>query len=398
MVEEMSFIEEKSFEVFCKINNKNYKREEVSFEITPLSGISNYIYRVQIFHKNKEESFEIPNVFFKIFGKISSLVNREYETVINNSLAEIGYSAKIYDTDNKTYRVDEFLYGFDTLTPSCLYKEEVLSKMITILAYYNTIMDVNTYAPIMSIYDKRQYFNILLNDQTNYNCIAYLVRLFKPLAIESFNKFKLDVEADKESITQEFRENLTILEKYIDNFDKLMYDFCPDKAIMVLSHNDSHCLNILANKHYSSIMLVDHEYGYFNFFGYDIINYILESMFCLSDDKFPFYQFLIKDFNFLNIDSTFDIYLRFLNYFKDKYGHLFTKYPNFDQLFEMACTKDYYWKVLGTNCLFILLFAILYFDYPSIKNKSGYDYFHYIVDRMKAFEFASKSISYDLNK
>ena len=371
MEEHISFIEKKSLEIFSKINSKEIKRENISFNISPLSGISNTIYRITLIPNKKQDQYEIPNIFFKIFGKLSVLCNREVEANISKSLSNYGCSAKIYETDNKTYRVDEFLYGYETINRDHLYKEIILDKIQTILAHYNTVLNVNTYANIMSCQSKKDYFQMLLADDSRFNVVAYLILQFKPFAERSFKNFKKDSETDKDNLTMEFKENLSRLEKYIVNFDKLLYEFCPDKAMLVLSHNDSHCLNILSNKDFSKIMLVDHEYAYFNFFGYDMVNYFYESMFILSDDKHPFYQFLNRDFSFLIQESNFTTYLKFLNISKEKYRHLFSEYKNYEELFELACTKDYYMRLVGVNSLFILLFSLLYFDYDSFKKKNA---------------------------
>ena len=391
-----TMIEKKSLEIFSIINKKEIQKEKVIFELIQLNGISNKIYRVKMISPNNSQHFEISNLFFKIFGKNSNLINREYETKITSCLSEYGLSAKIYDSDNKTYRVEEYLDGYETLNPNILYDQYVFHKIIRTLAFYNTLLDVNTYASIMSNNSKNDYFNLLLNDHLKFNVIAFLLKVLRPVAKENYYNFKKDSQENKDNLSFEFNENCRKLENYVENFDLLLLKMCPEKGILVLAHNDSHCLNFLSNKDLSKIILVDHEYGYFNFLGYDIINYFLESMFYLTDDKFPFYQVLNNDFTFLLQDSTLDNYIMFLNHFKHQNKHLFFHFNNFDELFDMACTKEYYMRIVAINSLFILLFSLMYLDYDSMKKKNSFDYFSYIVDRMKGFEFAVQFLNIDI--
>ncbi len=392
-MEKKTFIEEKSLEVFSRINNKNLEKEHFSLKITPLNGISNRIFHVKLVPIYDNDTVHKKNFFFKIFGKISSLVDRNVETIINNSLAKFGYSPQIYDTDNVTYRIEEYLDGYDTLSHDVLYHDHVINYVIKILAYYNTIMDVNTYARAMSNYDKKEYFNNLSVNSQRLNVIFYMKDHFKSKAEESFHKFKYQVINDIENVKVEYEENLNKIEVILNTFEERLYEICPNKAILVLSHNDSHSLNILSNKDYSKMQLIDHEYAFFNFLGYDIINYFIESMFCLKKDKFPYYKIITKEFSILKDDSFFKIYQKFLNYFRDSYRVLFTGYKNFDEIFEYTSTKEYYIRLIGVNCLFILLYSCIYFDYEKIKRKTSYDYFSYTIDRIKGYDFANNFIN-----
>jgi len=247
-MEKETFIEEKSLEVFSRINCKNFDKEHFSIEITPLNGISNRIFHVKLVSIYDENPIHKKNLFFKIFGKISSLVDRNVETIINNSLAKFGYSPQIYDTDNLTYRIEEYLDGYNTLTHDVLYNDRVINYVIQILAYFNTILDVNTYARAMSNYDKKEYFNILSVNSPRLNVIFYMKDHFKAKAEESFHKFKYQVINDSENVKDEFMVELKKIEIILNTFEKRLYEICPNKAILVLSHNDSHSLNILSNR------------------------------------------------------------------------------------------------------------------------------------------------------
>ena len=81
-------------------NNNIYEANRIKFE--PLNGLSNAIYKVTVYDKADKQKL----VFvFRLFGRISDVLNRKLESIIINSLP--GYTPVIYDTDDQTYRIEE---------------------------------------------------------------------------------------------------------------------------------------------------------------------------------------------------------------------------------------------------------------------------------------------------
>lgn len=66
--EEAKFMEEKSLSVLNSTHNLNLKLENVEIKFNRLEGISNKIFDVEV----KTSEGQVYDLFFKLFGKISS--------------------------------------------------------------------------------------------------------------------------------------------------------------------------------------------------------------------------------------------------------------------------------------------------------------------------------------
>ena len=67
----MEFIKEKSLEIFKALNNlDDLSTSEII--IKKLDGLSNEIYKIELNSRDKE--LKINSLFFKIFGKVSSIL------------------------------------------------------------------------------------------------------------------------------------------------------------------------------------------------------------------------------------------------------------------------------------------------------------------------------------
>src|SRR5690348_5819078 len=84
---------------------QDYNDINVTFE--RLNGLSNAIFLVKII--NKTTGSLIHQIIYRSFGEISDLVDRDLETKIIHNLSKKGITPKIYETDNQTYRIEEFV-------------------------------------------------------------------------------------------------------------------------------------------------------------------------------------------------------------------------------------------------------------------------------------------------
>ena len=67
-----------------KTKNLNLSLDDVDIKLQRLEGISNKIYNVQIKTNSKKEQEQEFDLFFKIFGKISSNKNKNNKKFIKN--------------------------------------------------------------------------------------------------------------------------------------------------------------------------------------------------------------------------------------------------------------------------------------------------------------------------
>jgi thiamine kinase-like enzyme len=223
----------------------------------------------------------------------------------------------------------------------------------------------------------------------NTNFINFSTKML-PMAIKSLEKFKTEFTWENPVEI----ENLKEIEHYISNFDEYFYKTTPDRGLMVVSHNDAHVLNAMTKSDYSKVYLFDHEYASYNFLGFDMANYNIESQFILENEIFPFYQNFITDFNEFGNDMRYNAYIKFIDKFAKEKKHLFEGYNNFDILIEETKSKDYYFKMMSMSSLMWFAFGVIYFDFKSIDTKTGFDYFHFCVDRLSVY---SKHLKAKLN-
>jgi hypothetical protein len=382
------FIQEKSLEIFNKLNHTAFTPSEVKLEKTPLSGISNTIYMIKISLRDdsNKTNLSIERIFFKIFGRISVLVNRELETFIMTKLHSLSMGPKIYETDLKTYRVEEFVENCDVMSREMMLSDLVLPKVTKIFSCINGFGDFHYYFDYVGDDSKFIFFNKLKQDEKT-NFVNFTVNKMLPLGLESLKKFREKFYQDKERDLVLFDDNkFAKMDQILTNFEDYFYDVCPDQGLFVLNHNDAHPLNILKSQTFEQIYLCDFEYSSYNLIGFDIANYIIESFFLLTAENFPFYQtFTQKNFCELAEDKYYNIYLDFFEVFEKEHSSDFRKFNSFSKLLEKCKTRDYFYRVMGMSSLMWFVFAVIYLDYDSIKSKNAYDYFNFAYDRLDVY-------------
>jgi thiamine kinase-like enzyme len=383
-------IEQKALEYFKKINGVEFHEDDVLLNLNRLSGISNLIFKVYI--TSDKHEFKVDCLFVKMFGRISGkhiintvIVDRDLEALIMYNLNEADIGPAIYETDSKTYRIEEYIHNLVPLKNEDMYKPEVLDKIINIFTTYNSIGDTNIYAKLIENNSKEDIYKLLLKDKTT-NFINFSKKML-PMAQQTLEKFKKDfIWDDPVEI-----ENLKEIEYYIKNFNEYFYKTLPERGLMVVSHNDAHVLNAMTRADYSKVYLFDHEYASYNFLGFDVANYNIESFFILENEHFPFYQTFITNFEEFGNDMRYNAYVKFIeNFAKNK--HLFEAYNKFDILVEKAKSKEYYYRMMSMSSLMWFAFGVIYLDFKSIDNKTGFDYFHFCLDRLSVYSKHFKNI------
>lgn len=269
---------------------------------------------------------------------------------------------------------------------------EVLDKMLENFAIFNIIGDINHFGSKIGNKQKAEFFPMLLNDSEKLNFITFTVKKMKSSAVKSLAEFKRKfAEKQAENIQEEksrvseFKKKLEIIEYYVENLEEVFYKCCPNQGIFVLSHNDAHLINIMHTKNIDKVYLFDHEYSCYNFMGFDIANYIIESLFYLADHQHPYYRYNRDELKTLLNDNFFGAYLKFFELIKNKYHNEFKDYPEFEKLLEAAKTKEYYMQVMSLSSVMWSIFAAIYLDFESVWDKSAYDYFNFAIDRLAIY-------------
>lgn len=238
------YVKLKSLEIISKLLQTNiFNPNDIT--ITQLSGISNRTYkchlnieeptcleRLKQLEKGKikkkmensdpEESgllhidTPITTIIYKHFGKISVIVDRKLECMIIEKLSSLNKGPKILETDNITYRVEEFITNSRNIKHSELFSKEYLSQLTEIFHIFTSMSNYPKYSKYLNFSNKQLIAEDLLNDKDNesnlYNFAAKMLK-YANAAIDDFEK---EVFKDKA-----YWENLNIenSESQI-NFDK----------------------------------------------------------------------------------------------------------------------------------------------------------------------------------
>lgn len=294
-----------------------------------------------------------------------------------------------------------------------MFVPEVLGKMLENFAIFNIIGDIKHFGSKIGNKEKNIFFPMLLEDTEKLNFITFTAKKMKASAVKSLAEFKKKFEEKESELCSnnntdhstnnnninnnlnnenyknricEFKNKLKTIEYYVEQLEEIFYKCCPNQGIFVLSHNDAHLINIMHTKNIDKVYLFDHEYSCYNFIGFDIANYIIESLFYLSDSKHPYYKYHKSELKTLLNDNFFCAYLKFFELIKDKYYNEFKDYPDFEKLLEAAKSKEYYMQVMSLSSIMWSIFAVIYLDFESVWEKSGYDYFNFAIDRLAIYE------------
>lgn len=428
-------------------NNDICNISEANINLKSISGISNDIYKVDLIlntEANNEYKIPVISLLFRWFGKISNLVDRQLETKIMIGLNNANLGPSILETDNKTYRVEEYIYNSRNVLNNELLDLSTINQIFNILMNFYKIDDnqkyisisnisnnqstkyvknncnSNSYNHISSISTKSKISSnsndelehVNLHKKVDYNSVYkylvydYLIKekesnifnfaiRLKKMAEISLETFKNNYLKDKNvsNLSEEFTLELDLKLKKIDTIlaesMEGILDTVPDFPIIVLSHNDIHPGNLIINDN-NKIFLIDHEYSCYNYLGFDIANFLLESIFTLSWNEFPYYK-QFENYDILRSNRYYDIYYNFINKYFDAYSNLLKSNSiNIENAKKEYLNRKTLYNLIGTCSIYWTLYAIFYIDYNNYKKKSDFDYLNYSILRYYAYEFLAK--------
>ena len=127
------------------IKNKFSYNSDSEFECSynKMESLSNDIYQVII--KDKKTNKIILEIAYRNFGVIGELVNRKLEEGVITALADFGIGPKIYKTDHKNYRIEEFVTNSFPIPFENLKNLNTIQKMNKVLVSYSEICPIYKY-------------------------------------------------------------------------------------------------------------------------------------------------------------------------------------------------------------------------------------------------------------
>lgn len=387
---------------FRNINN-NQELDEKNITLTKSSGISNSIFKVEYCENNEDVNndqmrlgLKTRTFLFRWFGKISFIVNRELEMIIINGLNKRSLGPSIIETDYTTYRIEEYLEDTRNIRNDELLDEFVISQIYTIFMNFYEIDDSHYYRNIGAItQNKSELYETLLNHQIP-NLFNFSIKLRK-IAYESLDTFLnqfiedknywIDRDQNDSSIVkyEDIVVNSYKLKEILDKSIELLIEILPSTPLFVLSHNDAHPGNILIQDR--KVYLIDHEYACYNYLGFEIANFLLETIFTLDWYEFPYYK-QFESFDIFYEEKYFGLYKQFINMYFDKYDHeLKGIYSNYNKVKEDYLSLKTYINLIRASSIYWTIYSIYYIDYTGFKNKSCFDYFNYSLTRFSVYDY-----------
>jgi thiamine kinase-like enzyme len=334
-------------------NNSINNIKRISFE--HLNGLSNAIYKVTVYDNMDKSLLEF---VFRLFGRISDVLDRGLESMIISSLP--GCTPVIYDTDDKTYRIEEYIDDASELQYHNLFDKCVLKRVINILTSYTKISDIYDY----SLNLNRDEFELNIKSSlVNNNVYSMCIDKMLKKARKNFIILKDLVDGK--------------INNYIENFEFYFNSVFPKTSLFVLNHNDIHRLNILVKKN-DDLILLDHEYASLNLIGNDIVNYMIESNF-----DYDVYNFR-KDMDFC---KYYTIYTEFLDNFKESHSETLND-ERMKQLFKKTYKYKQMLRIICIISLFWFLYCVIYQNVHYLKSPNNFDFLQHALDRLYIFEKA----------
>ena len=207
---------------------------------------------------------------------------------------------------------------------------------------------------------------------------------FKDLYEQALNTFKIFalkfkarcIKCTDKTIFEEFQK----LEFFINNFKHLFKLSFPTNGLMTINHNDFGQRKLIL-KDDLKINFIENDFSCLNIIGFDIVNYLNETVF----NYLPNYEF---NENNLDLDSSYKIYLKFINKFLEIHCELMNNKEG-EKILNEVKSKKYY---LNLHCLinvFWVLHCSFYLDFEKYIQNEGFDYFQHAIDRIKLYEKVS---------
>ena len=254
-------------------------------------------------------------------------------------------------------------------------------------------------------HDIFQKFNIVINDNDQperkkskkrgrlnskkkiKNFFDFVVDDLYTKAMTMFNQFVLKAQEHlSEDSNKELFNDILLLKIYLTNFRSIVHDIFPKSGHMTMSHNSIWNKNLLKLKNYQKykkrIMVIDHEFASLNLIGYDIVNYMNETLF----EYLPKYKFNQENYDFTYFYGVFKRYMEKFQIIRPELGVTLNSNYNIDQ------SEKYFTQLFCLNHLFWMLYSCVYLNFEKHVAGQGFNFLQHAVDRIKCYEMGMKKL------
>jgi len=366
------------------------KENQIELDFIRLNGLSNTIYLVKVFDKTSKTL--VKELIYRSFGEISELVDRVTEMEIIDSLSSKNLTPKIFETDNVSYRIEEYIGNSDVLPRNFLKEDFIIEKIINILVAYSLINSIYNYSIVSDSLSKEYKisFDPKIQEMKKQNMFDKCLKLMFNKANTNFEKFKHKLEKKYDNfINEEVMTKINKIKHYMENYKDLFAKVFPKKGIASLCHNDVHRLNLLLTEDTEKVIILDHEYACLNLAGVDIINYMIETKFDYTKKTSPFYEFEGESLE-IDFNGFYEVFQEFIRKFEA--AHSIDVDKEYFMQFQKCKKPKYFYKIVCVISLFWLVYSVMYLDYDDFIEQKKFDHINHAIDRIFIFEKAYSAL------
>ena len=352
--EEKNSVKEKIIN-YIKKNNFTLNISNISINIEKCKAcLNNDNYIVII--KDKESQKTLIELFLKVFRNKKD--NKKLESEVQRILGEKNLGPKLLEmNDEEKYKIDEYLPNLNYIKLDYCLKDNIIDKILEIIICFNNLYHLYFYNIDDNhkiIYNEnKSLINPNINNISidfNNNSFYQHINIYLPKAELVLNKFIESYNLNKNIVNID--EKLGKLKYIVDNYKTLLidnvYKHC---GYFVFSHSDFHRGNVVhIGNNLDKLYVLDIDFINLNLIGYDLIYYLIKSVFKNGNG-------IVE--NYLNLTNFYKIYLKYINKFLDEFEGFKTENDK-DKIDEI---KNYIKNDISSKEYFIrLIKLVLYFD------------------------------------
>ena len=368
-------------------NIKDISKININFQ--KLGGGLNKNYLIKIENKEKNEMHKF---FFRMPNKLMNdeAFDRKKEVEIIKKLGEMGYGPKLLDFDykNEKYRIDEYLDDTIDLPHEMIFDENIINNLIVIINKYSQISDIYQY----EIIEEDSKHNIKLNQigsnpfTIKNNIYDNIINNLYYKAKEKFDKYSIGYNESKIRNKSLNDNNMNKIKNIMNEFQSLFSSFFNKKGFFILNHHDLYGLNILFNKNTKKIYVIDNEFSCLSLIGFDIIWYLLMSLFQYQP-KYEYYPQLI------DYQKFYQIYLKYLDCFEKTYENWINKGQERIDYIKNIKKENYFCELLCLANLFSYIFSLINLTFDEKYLSENEDIFYInVLNRIQLLEYAYEKL------
>ena len=159
---------------------------------------------------------------------------------------------------------------------------------------------------------------------------------------------------------------------------------------MILNHHDLYQVNILLNKN-DKIFLIDNEFACLSMIGFDIVWYIIMSLFKYYP-KYEYFPFLF------NYDKFYEVFKKYLKCFIKTNTDWINHNQERKDYIEIIKKEKYFCEVLCVVNLFSFIIGINDLDFNNeFVEKNIPPFFFNVLNRLQLFEFSYEKYKQNIN-